>query len=622
VHTKTLWNKKTPVSAELGGSVLTGASGNPLTVLARQLTIPLHKIRDSCPLYRSDGTPLDSNLDTEMFNTFNSLLDAADRLRRSEEFGSVVNELSLGTTMETLIRNRFGADASGKVNLSKDQRALIDWHLANLEYANAAELVQLSLAQWDQDDPYELQGDHNLCPGGNFKLVYALADKLPILYGSHVAAVAYGASGVQVTDTNAKVFHGDAVVCTLPLGVLKRQEVTFEPELPARKQKAIERLGYGVLNKIILLFPYAFWSDSVDTFGYLGQDTTSRGEFFLFYSYSTVSGGALLIGLVAGTAAIEFEKLDPHQAINRVMSVLTTIFEPRGVKVVKPLKCVCTRWSGDPYARGSYSHVQVGAMGEDYDVLAEAVGERLFFAGEATWRKHPATMHGAFLSGMRAASQVSEALHPEAIRRDRLQVLAIAKGRNSGWEEDLSYTIAMRLAQVFKDPDEVHGCVSIIFHPTSEDEESATLVRVALKELFATAASDFNLGMGDMPFYFTLPRKVVRKLRGETADKEKLRYLISDAGVRFLGRRGLSVAGEEVLKLAMEKRKVPAGMGTKATGQLVKVENKESKPGFADDHDQLWSANATGNASMQDGALGILRLKQRIRNSLNAKLAP
>eukprot|EP00958_Prasinococcus_capsulatus_P008480 scaffold830_cov377-Prasinococcus_capsulatus_cf.AAC.19 len=244
----------------------------------------------------------------------------------------------------------------------------------------------------------------------------------------------------------------------------------------------------------------------------------------------------------------------------------------RGVKVVKPLKCVCTRWSGDPYARGSYSHVQVGAMGEDYDVLAEAVGERLFFAGEATWRKHPATMHGAFLSGMRAASQVSEALHPEAIRRDRLQV--------------------------FKDPDEVHGCVSIIFHPTSEDEESATLVRVALKELFATAASDFNLGMGDMPFYFTLPRKVVRKLRGETADKEKLRYLISDAGVRFLGRRGLSVAGEEVLKLAMEKRKVPAGMGTKATGQLVKVENKESKPGFADDHDQLWSANATGYVAL------------------------
>lgn len=53
-------------------------------------------------------------------------------------------------------------------------------------------------------------------------------------------------------------------------------------------------------------------------------------------------------------------------------------------------------------ARGSYSNVAVGALGgEEYDILAENVGGRVFFAGEATTKKHPATMHGAFLSGMR-----------------------------------------------------------------------------------------------------------------------------------------------------------------------------------------------------------------------------
>ena len=52
-------------------------------------------------------------------------------------------------------------------------------------------------------------------------------------------------------------------------------------------------------------------------------------------------------------------------------------------------------------ARGSYSSISVGSLGgEDYDVMAESVG-RVFFAGEATTKQYPATMHGAFVTGLR-----------------------------------------------------------------------------------------------------------------------------------------------------------------------------------------------------------------------------
>lgn len=51
---------------------------------------------------------------------------------------------------------------------------------------------------------------------------------------------------------------------------------------------------------------------------------------------------------------------------------------------------------------GSYSSVKVGSLGaEDYRAMAEHVGGVLFFAGEATTDKYPATMHGAFSSGLR-----------------------------------------------------------------------------------------------------------------------------------------------------------------------------------------------------------------------------
>ncbi|CRK02508.1 hypothetical protein BN1723_018777, partial [Verticillium longisporum] len=45
----------------------------------------------------------------------------------------------------------------------------------------------------------------------------------------------------------------------------------------------------------------------------------------------------------------------------------------------------------------------------DYDVMAKPVGN-LYFAGEHTIGTHPATVHGAYMSGLRAASEVFDAM--------------------------------------------------------------------------------------------------------------------------------------------------------------------------------------------------------------------
>jgi monoamine oxidase len=63
-------------------------------------------------------------------------------------------------------------------------------------------------------------------------------------------------------------------------------------------------------------------------------------------------------------------------------------------------------WSLDPYARGAYSYLPPGASLEDRRELANPVGGRLFFAGEATnVTGESATVSGAIASGQRAAEE-------------------------------------------------------------------------------------------------------------------------------------------------------------------------------------------------------------------------
>ena len=55
-----------------------------------------------------------------------------------------------------------------------------------------------------------------------------------------------GAANVAAGDK----FGGDAVLLTAPLGCLKAEQIEFVPKLPSWKTEAIQKLGFGTLNKV------------------------------------------------------------------------------------------------------------------------------------------------------------------------------------------------------------------------------------------------------------------------------------------------------------------------------------------------------------------------------------
>uniref|UniRef100_A0A182SG82 Amine oxidase domain-containing protein n=1 Tax=Anopheles maculatus TaxID=74869 RepID=A0A182SG82_9DIPT len=285
------------------------------------------------------------------------------------------------TELETKVRELENEQVS-EVYLSSKDRQILDWHFANLEFANATPLSNLSLKHWDQDDDFEFIGSHTTVKNGYSCVPIALTENLDVRVNTAVTCIRYRPGGVEVTadlkSNNSTVcYRADLVLCTLTLGILKLaiadeskqlNTVRFDPPLPEWKQSAIRRLGFGNLNKVVLCFDRIFWDPNTNLFGHVGSTTASRGELFLFWN---ISQSPVLLALVAGQSAAIMENVSDDVIVGRCIAVLKGIFGNSAVP--QPKETVVTRWRADPWARGSYSFVSVGSSGSDYDLLAAPV---------------------------------------------------------------------------------------------------------------------------------------------------------------------------------------------------------------------------------------------------------
>jgi len=329
-------------------------------------------------------------------------------------------DATLGTVFDEAIRQYMRI-----VDFTPLDLRLINWHVANLEYSNATTCDRLSLGGWDLDAGNEWEGKHTMVTGGYQQVPRGLLNcpqPLNVWRKSNVKKIVYNpekSSLSRIECENGDVIDADYIISTIPLGVLKRDDIQFEPSLPDWKTGAIRRLGFGVLNKVVLVFKDAFWDQSRDIFGTLNNAVadrfsldqrdyySKRGRFFQWFNCSNTTGLPTLLALMAGDAAFQAEKASNESIITDAMSVLKTVF---GAAVVtRPIEAVVTRWASDPFARGSYSYTGPKFQADDYEVMAKPIGN-LFFAGEHTCGTHPATVHGAYISGLRAASEVLETL--------------------------------------------------------------------------------------------------------------------------------------------------------------------------------------------------------------------
>lgn len=384
-----IWTERSlGVPLDMGASWIQGAKDNPIADLARKFDIKtvvsnLEDIR----FYRQDGAAVteaeQKNLE-ETIQAFSKYLAEQQEERDSD--------ISVAQVMEGFLKQKHFTP--------EEARAFRTATTLTFEWDYGASVEELSLLQFGQDEA--LSGEDLFFPKGYDQIPKRLAEGLPVLYQQTVNSIAYDDNGVLIRTLEGKEYRTDHAIITLPLGILKKGNVTFSPPLPPWKQQAINNLGMGVADKLYLKFPEVFWGKDKDfsTIGYISDRSLWSG----FVNMSKYLDIPVLLAFNAGSEAQRNEGLSDEEIVNQAMMVLRTIY---GKDIPEPTGYLVTRWAEDPFTLGSYSYLPTGASANDYDLMAKPVG-RLHFAGEATSKQFPALVHGAYWSGERAAEEIDQ----------------------------------------------------------------------------------------------------------------------------------------------------------------------------------------------------------------------
>lgn len=276
----------------------------------------------------------------------------------------------------------------------------------------------------------ELPGIHYTIPPGFQCVLDILLSKVPqnnILLNLPVKCIHYGKtdndSKVMIECENGKKIYADHVIVTVSLGVLKAScDRMFDPPLPKDKLESIQRLGFGIVDRINLYFDEPILEADVFRLELLWDDEKfseeernpdlSNSWFRKIYSFE-VMDSHLIAGWVCGKEAMFMESLSEEQIAEDCQGVLKKFLKK---DVPKPSKVIRTRWGNSKFTRGSYCYIQVGASVNDVETLGEPVTDSdgkpiIMFAGEATHPSFYSTTHGALLTGHREAKRILDLYH-------------------------------------------------------------------------------------------------------------------------------------------------------------------------------------------------------------------
>jgi monoamine oxidase len=314
-------------------------------------------------------------------------------------------------------RDCSAAEFARRSGLRGEERALFELFVEGFHGAALDDVSIQSLAL-DADELGSANAIQSRVAEGYGALVDWLVQQVRAQARSHihlqsvVRSVSWerGSASVDVEQGDrSRQFSAGALLITVPLGVLAAARglgIDFHPQL-GKKEAVFSECGMAQVVKLVLRFRHEFWERvAVPDWEFLHDPDAA---FATFWRQSR--GEAQQITAWAGgpRARIDSVRWEP----SAVRQAIATLCRLLGVSTERAMSALTgfhsSSFEHDAFARGAYSYVRPGGQ-HVHERLAEPVDKTLFFAGEATDDRYPATVAGAISSGERAAQEIMAAL--------------------------------------------------------------------------------------------------------------------------------------------------------------------------------------------------------------------
>lgn len=363
---------------EIGANWIHGDRGNPLADLAKTAGVnALPFDFDDWRIVAADGSTL-ADADGTKVEKLGDALEAAFDAAADEE------NLGLGADAMLAADTRFAELAAADPDLAS---AVLGREISG-DYG--ADLYELSAALELFGEAFD--GEDLLVVNGFDRVVRPLSAGLAIRTGEPVLRIRHRKDGAEIV-TAKEAAQFDAVIVTVPLGVLKLGRIRFSPPLSKARAAAIERLGFSAFEKAFLLLDKPF------RFGALNVSLGGDGPWRNLVDLSAIAGKPGALAYCGGDDARNAASATEEQ--NRDW-MLAGVRAAAGDATLQAVGFRRSDWLNDPWSLGSYSFPATESRPDDAAALFGREGQRLFFAGEAC-STHPSTVHGAYLSGIAAA---------------------------------------------------------------------------------------------------------------------------------------------------------------------------------------------------------------------------
>jgi monoamine oxidase len=239
------------------------------------------------------------------------------------------------------------------------------------------------------------------CKEGYGTLVLDMYKSVPVKLNTKVTEIDWGGAGVKVT-TNNGVINAKKCIVTVSTGVLSSGQIIFKPKLNPEKEESFNKISMGHYNRITFKFKKLFKKKPKDYYLYYKIDSQNASSPEGFCTTIHPSDTKLCMCDPGGKFAFELAKSGEQESLNFALNELKKIF---GNKIEKDLiKSHSVDWSNNPLFLGSWAAAEPGAF-KYREILRNSVGDRIYFAGEAT-AKDWGTVAGAQNSGVLVANKI------------------------------------------------------------------------------------------------------------------------------------------------------------------------------------------------------------------------